>query len=71
MFFGMSFCLPIGWAYDYMQSRKQSSEKQSDTEPLLPALDQVTIRTHVLQYPVSIASVSTKDLGCESFLLAV
>ncbi|KAL3137914.1 hypothetical protein ABBQ38_005161 [Trebouxia sp. C0009 RCD-2024] len=35
MFFGMSFCLPIGWVYDYLQRRKQSSEKQSDTEPLL------------------------------------
>ena len=35
MFFGMSFCLPIGWAYDYMQHRKQSSKKQSDIEPLL------------------------------------
>ncbi|DBA93044.1 TPA: hypothetical protein ACH3X2_003375 [Trebouxia sp. C0005] len=33
MFIGMSFCLPIGWAFDYFQRQKKS--ESSDTEPLL------------------------------------
>ena len=43
MFLGMSFCLPIGWAYEYMQRPKESSEKQPDTEPLL-STEQVGLR---------------------------
>jgi len=33
MFIGMSFCLPIGWAFDYFQ--RQKKPESSDTEPLL------------------------------------
>ena len=36
MFIGMSFCLPIGWAFDYMQQPKQTNKQQSEAEPLLP-----------------------------------
>lgn len=48
MFIGMSFCLPIGWAFDYFQSRKKSAEKPSDTEPLLSP-DQVSYATHTMR----------------------
>ncbi len=48
MFVGMSFCLPIGWVFDYVQRRKQPQEPKPDTEPLL-ALDQVS---HILRIAV-------------------